>query len=229
MKQIIRLFIISLAFLSISLQAGTTLPKLAKKHKGKSLAIVSISANNYNDSLQGWNDSNTDELMRNQLNDMLNYSEALLAKDWKVINAKTFIGKAEFQKLAGEQREVGLPNIDGKALPLFSKNRKELVKARITKDKAKQLIEVTGADFIMVIYSEWAVKTGSFVPTSKALSKNVVSVINSDGKQVYNKRSDKVGDIALGALGNVVVDKDTIGQWVVSYKLAIDALAIGKK
>ena len=52
------------------------------------------------------------------------------------MSAGTFAGKDEFQVLAGERREVGLPVFDGKTMPLFSKDRKQLIKAEVDKDVA---------------------------------------------------------------------------------------------
>src|SRR5688500_17683341 len=102
---------------------------LGIQNKGKSIAVVSISANNYGGSLQGWNSANASDLMGSQLNQMVGLIEALLSKDLTVVNAANFAGKDEIQVLAGELREVGLPVFDGKTLPLFSKNRKQLIKA----------------------------------------------------------------------------------------------------
>lgn len=200
------------------------LAKLSLQNKGKSIAIVSISANNYMDSLQGWNSANTSDLMGKELNKMLELTETLLSTDWKVIKAETFAAKDEFQLLAGERREVGLPFIAGKAMPLFSKNRKQLIKAQVDKDVAVKLAAVTGADFILIAYSEWTVATGRFVPTSKSLAKNVVSIYNASGENVYGDRADTQGNKTLGGLGNVVVDANTINEWVVAYDKGLRTL-----
>ncbi len=197
---------------------------LAIKNKGKSIAIVSVSANNYSNSLQGWNSANTSELMGTQLNKMVGLIETLFTKDWTVVNAATFAGKDDFQVLAGEQREVGLPVFDGKTMPLFSKNRKQLIKAEVDQDVAVKLAKVTGADFVLIAYSEWAVATGRFVPTSKSLAKNVVSIYDASGKKVYEGRADMQGNKTLGAMGSVVVDQNSIGEWVTAYDKGVHEL-----
>jgi hypothetical protein len=204
--------------------AGGNIGTLALQNKGKSIAVVSVSANNYGGSLQGWNSANSSELMGTQLNKMVGGIESLLSKDWTVVNAATFAGKDEFQVLAGERREVGLPVFDGKTMPLFSKDRKQLIKAEVDKELAKKLAQISGADFILIAYSEWAVATGRFVPTSKALAKNVVSIYNAEGKQVYSDRSDALGDKTLGAMGAVMVDENSIGEWVHAYDKGIHTL-----
>jgi hypothetical protein len=221
-------FLASLSVLALTLSAtafaGGTIGSLALQNKGKSIAVVSVSANNFGNSLQGWNSANSSELMGTQLNKMVLDIESLLAKDWTVVSAATFATKDEFQVLAGERREVGLPVFDGKAMPLFSKDRKQLVKAQVDKDVAVKLAKIAGADFILIAYSEWAVATGRFVPTSKALAKNVVSIYSADGKQVYADRSDTLGDKTLGAMGSVVVDQNSIGEWVTAYDKGIHTL-----
>ena len=204
--------------------AGGTIGTLALKNKGKSIAVVSVSANNYGGSLQGWNSANASDLMGTQLNKMIGGIETLLSKDWTVVSAGTFAGKDEFQVLAGERRDVGLPTFDGKTMPLFSKDRKQLIKAEVDKDVAIKLAKIAGADFILIAYSEWAVATGRFVPTSKALAKNVVSIYDASGKQVFADRMDTQGNKTLGAMGSVVVDQNSIGEWVLAYDKGIHAL-----
>jgi hypothetical protein len=219
-----------LSLLSILLLAASsvtfagTIGTLALQNKGKKIAVVSVSANNFGGSLQGWNSANASELMGTQLNKMVVGIEGLLAKDWTVVSAANFAGKDEFQVLAGERREVGLPVFDGKTMPLFSKDRKQLIKAQVDKDVAVKLAQIAGADYILIAYSEWAVATGRFVPTSKALAKNVVSIYNAEGKQVFSDRSDALGDRTLGAMGTVVVDQNTIGEWVSAYEKGIHTL-----
>src|SRR5262245_16246959 len=198
-----------------------TIGSLGVQNKGKTIAVVSVSANNFSNSLQGWNNGNSSELMGTQLNRMVGGIETLLAKDWTVVSASTFATKDEFQALAGERREVGLPSYDGKTMPLFSKDRKQLIKASVDKDVAVKLAQIAGTDFILIAYSEWAVATGRFVPTSKALAKNVVSIYSADGKQVWADRSDQIGDKTLGAMGSVVVDQNSIDQWVSAYEKGI--------
>lgn len=224
MRNFIKVTLALILLTPLTGMAGVKLGKLAEQNKGKSIAVVSISANNWSNSLQGWNGANTSELMGTQLNDMLIRTESLFAEDWKVIKAETFIKNPEFRALAGEQREVGVPYIDGVALPLFSKNRKQLVKTRVDKDVAQKLIKVTGADFILIVYSEWAVKTGSFVPTSKALAKNVMGIYDASGKQVYKGREDTMGNRTLGAVGRVAVNEGTIDQWVYAFENGITTL-----
>jgi len=224
MLKIIRLATLAVVLIAGHACAGKTIAALGQQFAGKKIAVASISANNWGNTLQGWNSSDTTDLMTSRLNQMLDYTETLLAKDWTVVAAKDFVGKPEFYQLAGEQREVGLPRIGDRDMPLFSKNRKQLIKAQVDKDVAIKLCAATGADLVVLVYSEWTVATGKFVPTSKALTKNVVGIFDAKGKQVYSGRKDTVGRKTLGGLGKVVVNKDTIDQWVAAYKMGIDDL-----
>ncbi len=229
MKRRIYMAIIALALIPFSAQAASYLPKLVAANPDKKIAVVSISANNFGGSLQGWNDANSSDLMGGRLNSMLEFTEKTFSAGFEVIPTSSFANKTEFIALAGEQRDVGAPMFDGMYMPLFSKNRKQLIKAMVDKDVALALIEITGADFLLIVYSEWAVKTGGFIPTSKPLTKNVISIYDSSGKQVFKGRIDKMGRKTLGAMGNVVVDENTIDHWASAYKDSIAAMYAGRK
>lgn len=212
------------AILPVAVFAATGVKDVAKANPGKSIAVVSLSANNYGKQLQGWNDANTSDLMASKLNLMLAMIENNLSGDWKVVKAETFVKKDKFQALAGDMRDVGVPDFDGSKLPLFGTDRKQMVKARIDPELAKKIAAVTGTDFIVIIYSEWAVAEGSMIPTNKALTKNVMSIYDKDGKQVFTDRIDRIGKKTLGALGIIVVDEDTIDQWVDAYLAGVTLL-----
>jgi hypothetical protein len=229
MKHKIYLAIVTLVLIPFASHAADYMPKLAIDNPGKKIAIVSISANNFGGSLQGWSDANSTDLMTGRLNDMLAFTEELFAKSWDVIPTSSFASQPEFISLAGEQRDVGAPIFDDVYMPLFSKDRKQLVKALVDKDKLVKLAGITGADFMLVIYSEWTVKTGQFVPTSKPLTKNVVSIFNASGKQVFKGRLDKMGSKTLGAFSAVYVDEETIDYWADAYKASIAAMYAGRK
>ena len=131
MKNLICSILFGLIIIPFSAQGADRLPDLTAKHAGKKIALVSIAANNYGDRLQGWNSANTTELMTSRLNSMLEVTEATFAANWDVVPASTFASKPEFLALAGEQRDVGLPMINDVLMPLFSINRKEMIKATI--------------------------------------------------------------------------------------------------
>ena len=224
MKNIVKALVLFVVLAPLASNAGPKLGKFAAKNSGKKVAVVSISANNYGDSLQGWNSANTSDLMATQLNSMLDLTETLFANDFEVIKASTFVPSETFQSLAGEQREVGLPQFGEHRMQLLSKNRKQLIKGQVDKDVAKALTELTGADYLVLIYSEWTVVTGGIIPTTKSYAKNVVNIIDKNGKSVYNGRQDEKGNKTLGAFGGAVVDENSISQWVVAYEKGLKGL-----
>lgn len=224
MKHALKALLLIACLLPFSVYAAPKLGKFAAKNSGKKVAIVSLSANNYGGSLQGWNSANTSDLMATQLNEMLELTENLFANDFEVVKASTFVPSDAFQNLAGEQREVGLPKFGDHMMTLLSKNRKQLIKGRIDKDKVKALVDLTGADYLVLIYSEWTVVTGTLVPTTKSYAKNVVNIIDANGKSVYQGRLDEKGNKTLGAFGGAVVDENSIHQWVVAYEKGIKGL-----
>jgi len=229
MTRLVRTLLVFALVVPFSVHAADYLPKITIDNANKKLAIVTISANNFGDSLQGWNDANSTDLMTSRLNDMLAHTEETFAAGWDVIPTSSFAATPEFIALAGEQRDVGAPMFDGIYMPLLSKNRKQLIKAEVDKDVAIALAEITGADVLLLVYSEWAVQTGRFVPTSKPLTKNVVSMFDSSGKKIFAGRIDKMAPKTLGAFSAVFVDKDTIDFWAQAYKDSLTAMYAGRK
>jgi len=194
--------------------ASQSLSGLAMQTQGRSVAVVSLSVNDYARSLQGWNSTRTSGLMTDNAANMVRSIEQQFAGHWNVIPAESFVGRPEYQALAGPPREVAVPYFANGIMPLFGNNRPDLVAARMDPAKAQALAAVTGADLIVVVYAEWGVKTGSFVPTSKALAKNVMSIFDASGQQVYHGRRDVMGERTLGAFAHVVVDENSISEWV---------------
>ena len=229
MKNLICSILFGLIIIPFSAQGADRLPDLTAKHAGKKIALVSIAANNYGDRLQGWNSENTTGLMASRLNSMLEVTEATFAADWDVVPASTFASKPEFLALAGEQRDVGLPMINDVLMPLFSIDRKEMIKATIGQEVVLALLELTGADFLLIVYSEWTLKAGNFIPTNKAMTKNVFSIYDNAGEKIFKVRLDKVGKKTLGAMGRVFVDADTINQWSNSYNESVAAMYAGRR
>jgi hypothetical protein len=201
-----------------------SLQSAASQHTGSEIAVVSVSANNFADSLQGWNQTRTSDLMGKRVTRMLTSAERSLGHKWKVIPANRFVGKPAFRSQKIGTFEVGLAKLPNGTLPVFAMDRKHLIKAHLTSVQAQALAKATGADLVAVVYSEWTVATGKFVPTAKALTKNVVGIYSSTGELVFHGRKDQMGTQTLGAWGHVVVNDETIDQWVDSYEVALATL-----
>lgn len=200
---------------------GASFSQIAAQNSGRSIAVVSLSINDFGNSLQGWNSTATSDLMFSRATSMLQMVEGELSRDFHVIPAPEFVREPAYQELAGAYFEVAVPRVSGEVMPVFAEGRGQLVKASIPPDRVQALAQATRTDLIAVVYAEWGVATGSFVPTSKALSKNVVSIFDASGRRVFHGRKDVHGNKTLGALGRVVVDENSIDQWVDAFHQGI--------
>lgn len=196
--------------------------------KGKidvaSLAVVSLSVSDWGGMVNSgnWKGSPTQALMQKETASMLAATEAELGKRWKVKPASEFIGDAAFRQLAVDNQLTAiLPLLNGQELPLFTSNAKELKKCDIDPEKAKALCAALKVDAVVVIFSEWASKTGGFVPTTKAMTKNLVGIWDASGKKIAFERIDMVGEKTLGMGGGMTVDDKTIGEWSTSYEKSL--------
>ena len=61
-------------------------------------------------------------------------------------------------------------------------------------------------------------------PTSKPLAKTVLSIYDAAGNELYHGRKDMLGDRTLGAFGRVVVDEETVDDWILAFDRALTAL-----
>ena len=165
------------------------------------------------------------DLIRSTVNGMLNEAEKKLGRKWKVTKVGSFIDNAGYRK-AGVPKtlSVFVPKVNGRDMPVFTEVSKEIKGGQIEPEKAKQLCRALNVDAVVLIFSEWSSKTGGFVPTTKAITKNVLTVWDSTGRQVIKKRVDTVGKKTLGASGIKVVNDKTIGQWRDSYDTSMDKI-----
>lgn len=200
---------------------GASFSQIAAENSGRSIAVVSLSINDFGGSLQGWNSTATSDLMFSRATSMLQMAEQELSRDFQVIPAPQFVQDPAYQELAGAYFEVAVPRVSGQVMPVFAEGRGQLIKASMSPGRAQALTQATRTDFIAVVYAEWGVATGSFVPTSKALSKNVVSIFDASGRRVFHGRKDARGNKTLGAFGRVVVDENSVDQWVDAYRQGI--------
>lgn len=201
--------------------------QVVSEHAEGKLAVVSLSVNDFNGRLQGWNKTNTDNVLEAKMNEMLAQSESQLGKQFSVIPAADFTATEGYQSLAGPDREVAVPKPAGEPMRLFGEDRKELVQTQLPADKAPKLCEATGASLLAVIYSEWTVATGNFSPTSKPFAKTRMSIYDCSGKQLYVDRKDEMGKRTLGAMGQAVVDIETIDDWIAAYGRAFAVMLAG--
>lgn len=194
------------------------------------VALVSLSVNDYANILKSNNlsGSDVDALIDRKLGEMVTLTEQKLSNHFSVMPAADFGAQDSFQQLSsGTPFEVFRPEVEGKPLPIFAASRGELIKSEMTPDRAKQIAEALGVDMVAVIYSEWQVKTGGFVPTTKPLTKTVLSIYDKSGEQLYGLRKDQVGSRNVGAFNAAAINEDTISAWVDAYDKALQFLVDG--
>ncbi len=216
MTRRIHLFLLAFMFVFVaSCGKGKTmsLADVTAQTQGKKLAVVSLAVNDYNNMLSQWG-KEVGPLLDTKMNGMLDQVEAMFGQKWTVLPAAGFVAKPEYTSLAGEAREVGMPKPGGNPMHLFGASRKELVATTVDPAKVAKLAQATGADLVVVMYSEWEVATGSFSPTSKPFTKNVISIYDAAGTRLFHERRDQMGEKPLGAFGLVQIDEETVDDWV---------------
>jgi len=190
----------------------------------ESVAIVSFTVNNYGFFGQG---PINQQLINDNINSMLNDTEQILAKRWSIKPVKSFIDNPEYQTLtvANAKRGLSSPIIDNCTMPICSDNRNAIVKGILTMDQAKQLCASLEVDAVLMVYSEWTIDTGKFVPTVKALTKNCFSMYDKNGTRLPYMRKDLRGERVIGGpFAGVHINEGTIDQWVTAYHKSVTAL-----
>lgn len=193
----------------------------------KSVAIISLSVSDVGGSVNTGSIGSTpvSELITSAVNDMLADAENKLGAKWKVQKTAGFIDNAAYRKASVEKTlTVYQPKVSGKEMPVFTQVSKEIKGGVMDSEKAKELCKALNVDGVVLIFSEWASKTGGFIPTTKALTKNILSVYDVNGKQVIKERVDMVGNKTLGVSGFKAVNQETIGEWRDAYNRALDKI-----
>ncbi|MBE0595657.1 MAG: hypothetical protein IH614_00145 [Desulfuromonadales bacterium] len=220
------LLVVALLSFSLSVGCSSRAPKAQLKNNPslKKVAVVSLAVSDWGGTVSSSSvgRDSVGNLVQNATGTMIASTEKELAKHWQVRKVDTFITDANYRK-AAEQLRVSLytPVINGKEMPLFGAGFK---KGDITPDKAKTLCAALGVDAVVLVFSEWTVKTGGVVPLTKAVSKNIVSFWDSEGQKIFFRRIDVQGKKTLGAMGIKAVNQETIGEWTGGYEEALQKM-----
>jgi len=223
-----------LGFVFAALLAGCVTATATKKPSApiNKVALVSFSVANWNDMVSGTaGNAKAQELINSTLSGLVNATEQKLSGFVRVTKASGFIGNPGYRNL-GVKNELGLmlPKINGTPIVVFSKSNDDVIAATLTPAVAKKLCAELQVDAVVVVYSEWAAAQGHFVPTRKALAKDVVTVWDKHGDLVFKKRVDETGDDVIGGpFGPIVVNEGTIKQWSLAYNKAFDQIALEMK
>lgn len=181
------------------------------------IAVVAVSVGDANGALQGWNSSRTSDVMASRAASMVTVAEQVLATRFTVIPAASFVASPQYQAVPHYPADVAVPLINGAVMPVFGSTRGEVYGAVIGPVQAQALCAATGAEYVAVVHSEWGVATGGFIPTSKALATTTLSIFDANGVHVARTRLQDRGQRTLGAFGAVVVDDNSIDEWVGAY------------
>lgn len=198
----------------------------ALKAKNAKIAVVSMSVTDYGGQLQWTNSENVAEVIQQKMNVMIEYAESGLAAEWTVVPAAEFVANPEYTALSiGRVFEGRTPMYEAQ-MPHFVQSRGELVKTKLAPQTAMDLCSLLGVDAVAVVYSEWLTITGSMIPISKPHTKNVMSLWDAQGRELFHGRRDITGDKTLGAMGMVQVDENTIDVWVDAYRRGFDDMLV---
>ena len=187
------------------------------------VAVVTLTVNNFGGALR-WGEG--DMLIPTTMGEMLEITENALAGYWTVKPATEFVTNDDYRALSIGQVKSGLfgPTVNDQEMPSFTEKRNEVVKGVLEKSTAQKLASLLEVDAVVLVYSEWAVATGKFVPTSKPLAKNCLSMYDKSGKQLFYARQDVHGKKTLGAMGHIALDDETIHHWSEAYSKGLDAI-----
>jgi hypothetical protein len=191
------------------------------------VAVVSFSVSDYGGSVRGGSIGSTPvaDLINSTVTKMLNDTESKLSNKWHVAKASAFINSAGYHDLSSRKTlSVFVPQIDGKEMAVFTQVSKEIKSGQIDPQTAIELCKVLNVDGIVLVFSEWTSKTGGIIPMTKAVTKNVLTIWDSNGRRVTKKRVDMMGKKPLGFSGFKAVNESTINEWSDSFNRAMDKI-----
>ena len=192
----------------------------------KKVAVVSLAISDWGRSVDRGSAGGTSvaTLMQGATGKMLAHTEKTLGSHWQVKRAETFTGDSAYRKAAEDvQVAVFSPTFGGREMPLFGPGFK---KGDITPEKARALCRMLNVDAVVLVFSEWTAATGGVVPTTRAMTKNVVAFWDENGNKIFHRRIDMQGKRVLGAGGIKAVTHETISDWIDSYKLSLDKMFV---
>ncbi len=184
----------------------------------KSVAVVSFAINNYGSF--GTAGAINPALIDPTLMTLVKKTESILAEKLVVKPAATFVKSKAYRSLSIGDVKSGLyaPKFSGTVMPSFSSDRKAIVKGVLPAETAKELCRTLGVDAVVLVYSEWLLDSGKFIPTIKALTKNCFAMYSKDGQKVFYDRKDMRGARVIGgAFAGVHINEETIDQWVDAF------------
>ena len=193
----------------------------------KRVALASFSVSDYGGSVSS-NSVGSESvagLMHRNIAGLVSSTEKSLSKRFKVKNVSTFVGMKEYKNLASKMVLSAItPKVNKRPMQVFTTVSGELKGGMIKPETAVSLCKALKVDAIVLIFSEWTIRTGGMIPMTKSLTKNVFTMWDRDGNLIAKKRIDKIGQKPLGAFGVKAVNKATITEWGDSTRRALDEI-----
>jgi hypothetical protein len=171
------------------------------------------------------------KLINSTLAGLLTSTENKLSRVKRINKMANFVGNPGYRSLnVKSEIDLLLPKMNGKPVVNFSRTEGDVIAANLSPAVAKKLCADLQVDAVVVVFSEWAWTQGRFVPTKRALAKDVVTVWDRNGNQVFYKRVDETGSGVLGGpYSPIVVNEGTIKQWGEAYLKALDQILVEMK
>lgn len=191
------------------------------------IALATFTVRNWGDMVSGTaGNAKATDLINSTLAGLLVSTENKLSGVKRINKMSGFIDNSGYRSLSVKSEiDLMLPRVGGTPVVNFSRSEGDVVSANLTPETAKKLCATLQVDAVVVVYSEWAWAIGHFVPTKRALAKNVVTVWDRNGNLVFSKRVDETGVGVLGGpYGPIVVNEGTIKQWGGAYLKGLDPI-----
>ena len=197
--------------------------------KVKKVALVSLIVRNYG--IYGNMGMIPSDLINDNMINVLSLTESTIGEYWKVKPIKTFINNKSYRSFntGSASSNYHTATVSGKQMPIFFNTGKDFIKGNISKETAQKLCKHLAVDAIALVYSEWYIQTGKFVPTTKALTKNCISMYDKNGKYLFFGRKDVLGSATVGsAFSGVHINEETIVHWLEAYETGIQKVFASK-
>lgn len=191
--------------------------ELQTRHATQKIALVTLAIDDQQGLQTQWHDEASQPLVDHEVLSALAITEMELGRHWQVVKAQSFVADPRYVAIENYPSRVLMPELDGHAMKSSAQLPSDLENARLEADVAKSLAAVTGADLLAVIYSDWTVTTGNFIPTTKALTITVLAIYDAEGRHLYQGRVEHMGQRTLGSFDRAAVDELTVKEWSTAY------------
>jgi hypothetical protein len=217
----------------VALMAGCVTAAATRKPSApiNKMALVSLTVSNWQSMVSGTaGDAKAAELINSTFAGLLSSTENKLSGVKRITKLSSFIDNPTYRSY-NVKSEVPLmfPKVSGTPVVNFSRSESDVIAAKLNPETAKKLCTILQVDAVVVIYSEWAAAQGHFVPTRRALAKNVVTVWDRSGNLVFSKRVDEMSSAVVGGPYVTVVNVGTIKNWAEAYNKSLDQIVAEMK